>query len=53
MRAYTIDQVAEQWQLSTKTIRRLIDTNQLEAFRIGGSIRISEAAMRKAMGLNA
>lgn len=53
MRAYTTDQVAEILQLSSRTVRSLIEANELEAFRIGGSVRITEAALQKAMGITA
>lgn len=49
MRAYTVDQAATTFQVSTKTIRRLIDAGTLPSFRVGNSIRIPESAIRDLM----
>lgn len=38
----TLNQVAERWQVSEKTVRRQVDRNQLKAHRIGGQLRIAE-----------
>jgi excisionase family DNA binding protein len=40
---YTVKQIAERWQCSEKTVRRLIDRGDLIAHRLGGRHRISEA----------
>lgn len=48
----TVDEAARLVRLSTKTIRRLIDTGQIPAIKVSGSIRIPvawrEALMRAA-----
>lgn len=40
---YTVRQIAERWQCSEKTVRRLIERGELVAHRLGGRHRISEA----------
>ena len=40
---YTVKQIAERWQCSEKTVRRLIERGDLIAHRLGGGHRISEA----------
>ena len=40
-RFFTITQVAERWQCSEKTVRRLVARDELIAHRIGAQIRIS------------
>lgn len=40
---YTVKQIAERWQCSEKTVRRLIERGELIAHRLGGRHRISEA----------
>lgn len=40
---YTVKQVAERWQCSEKTVRRLIARGDLIAHRLGGCHRVSEA----------
>lgn len=49
MRVYTVDQAASIFQVSTKTIRKLIKSEKIAAFRIGNSIRIPESAMQGLM----
>lgn len=39
---YTVGQIAERWQCSPKTVRRLIARGALMAHRIGSGIRISD-----------
>ena len=41
----TIEQVAEQLQVSTKTVRRMIDSGALYAVKAGGQIRIPPDAL--------
>jgi excisionase family DNA binding protein len=41
-RMLTVDQTAEQLQLSPKSVRRLIENNELVVHRIGRCIRVSE-----------
>jgi excisionase family DNA binding protein len=38
---FTIAQIAERWQVSTKTVRRMIIHNALKIHRIGNQIRVS------------
>lgn len=40
---YTLAQVADRWQTSIKTIRRLIARRELIAHRFGSQLRVSEA----------
>ena len=42
---WTIDQVADQFQVSTKAVSRLISNEQLPVVRIGRSIRIKRQAV--------
>jgi excisionase family DNA binding protein len=37
----TVHQVAENWQVSERTIRRMIEKGQLPVVRIGRAVRIS------------
>ena len=39
-RLLTVDQLAERWQMSSRTIRRMIRTEEVEVLRIGRAIRI-------------
>ncbi len=39
----TIDEVAELFNTSTRTVRRLIDSGALPVHRLGRSVRISDA----------
>lgn len=41
----TVDQAAEQLQVSTKTVRRLIEKGELPSHRIGRLRRISQEAI--------
>lgn len=45
-RLFTIQQVADETQVSVKTIRRRIDAGDLVAHRIGKSLRIAEDDFR-------
>lgn len=38
---FTITNIAERWQLSLSTIRRMIDRGELKTTRFGNSVRIS------------
>jgi len=38
-----IEQVAQQLQVSTRTVRRLMDTGELKAFRIGKRWRFTQS----------
>jgi excisionase family DNA binding protein len=39
----TVRQLAERWQCSEKSVRRLIDRGELVAHRIAGQLRVSHA----------
>lgn len=39
---FSVRQLADRLSLSTKTIRRLIDSGELPVHRIGGQLRIAE-----------
>ena len=43
MKFYTIEQIAECVDVSTRTVRRWIEKGLLAAFRVGGLVRIAEA----------
>ena len=43
LRLYTVDVVAEQLGVSTKTVRRFIAAGDLPVHRLGRQLRISEA----------
>ncbi len=43
LRLYTVDAVAEQLGVSTKTVRRWVTAGALPAHRLGRQLRISEA----------
>jgi excisionase family DNA binding protein len=49
----TIANVAASLQVSTKTVRRLIDRCELDAIRIGRSIRIQPEALKLLIGRRA
>jgi excisionase family DNA binding protein len=40
---HTIDELAERWEVSTRTVQRLIKSGALRIHRIGRLVRISEA----------
>jgi excisionase family DNA binding protein len=41
-RYHTIAELAERWQVSGRTVRRLIDNGKLRAVRIGGLLRVAD-----------
>lgn len=41
-RLFTIQEVAENWRVSTRTIRRMILSGALPAVRLGRAVRIRE-----------
>jgi len=49
---YTIAEVAECLNVSTRTVRRWIDRRLLVAHRLGGSLRIAEADVRLFLALH-
>lgn len=49
---YTLAQVADRWQTSIKTIRRIIKRGDLVAHKIGGQYRISHADLIAAERIN-
>jgi excisionase family DNA binding protein len=47
LRLLSVDDIADDLGVSTKTIRRLIDDGELRAYRIGRALRVSEDEVRK------
>ena len=45
-RVYTVRDVAELLQLSTKTVYQIIKARELEVIRIRGQIRMTDTALR-------
>jgi excisionase family DNA binding protein len=41
-RHHTIPELAERWQVSNRTVRRLIESGKLRAIRIGGQLRVAD-----------
>jgi excisionase family DNA binding protein len=41
----TIGMVAEHWGVSTRTVRRLVDSGALPVLRIGGAVRLTRQAI--------
>lgn len=46
-RLLTLQEVAERWQVSTKTIQRLIAAGRLHPVRIGRKIRLHPSDIKK------
>lgn len=46
----TIDEVAVHLRVSTRTVRRLIASGDLQASKIGRSVRVSRAAVEAMLG---
>ncbi|RJE82968.1 DNA-binding protein [Paracoccus onubensis] len=46
-RPYTPDQLAERWGCSGETVRSLIRTGKLSAFRVGRMMRITQATVEE------
>ena len=44
---YSIKHLAAQWDLSPKTIRRMINSGKMKAKRIGGSVRVPHSELLK------
>ena len=49
---FTVLQVAELLEVSTRTVQRWIDSRELVAHRLGGAVRISEADLRAFVALH-
>jgi excisionase family DNA binding protein len=47
LRLLSVDDIADDLGVSTKTIRRLIDGGELRAHRIGRALRVSEDEVRQ------
>jgi excisionase family DNA binding protein len=45
VRLLTVDDVAEQLQLSSRTVRRMITAGQIAVIRLGRAVRIHPAAV--------
>jgi len=39
-RSYRIDEIADEWRVSRRTIERAIERGEIPAFRIGRTVRI-------------
>jgi excisionase family DNA binding protein len=46
-RHHTIAELAERWQVSTRTVRRLIENGKLRAIRIGGQLRVADEVVER------
>jgi len=44
---YSITHLALQWDMSPKTIRRMVNAGKMKAKRIGGSVRIPHSELLK------
>lgn len=42
-RLFTVQEVAENWRVSTRTIRRMIRDGRLSVVRVGRAVRIRES----------
>jgi excisionase family DNA binding protein len=43
----TVEQLAKRWNVSTRTIRRLIESDKLRAVRVGNQLRIADDAVER------
>jgi excisionase family DNA binding protein len=50
---HTVPELAERWQVSTRTVRRLIESGKLRAIRIGGQLRIADDVLQRFEARNA
>ena len=46
-RHHTIAELAERWQTSERTVRRLIGNGKLRAIRIGGQLRVADDVLQR------
>jgi excisionase family DNA binding protein len=46
-RHHTVADLAERWQVSERTVRRLIENGKLRAMRIGNQLRVADDALRR------
>ena len=44
---HSIKTIANRLDLSPRTVQRLIDSGQLQAVKIGGSVRVSEVELQR------
>ena len=49
----TVEQLAERWQVSERTIRRMIENGRLRAVRIGNQLRVAEDVLERFEARNA
>jgi excisionase family DNA binding protein len=46
-KTFRVDELAREWNVSPRTIRREIDRGELDAFKVGDTWRISAEAVQK------
>lgn len=44
---YRVETIAEKLDLSPRSVRRLIDSGQLQAIKVGGSVRVSDDELQR------
>lgn len=45
-KVWTIEEIAKRWKVNSETVRRLIKSGKLDAFRAGGrNLRITQTAL--------
>lgn len=50
MKTYTVKQVSEVLQVTPMTVYRLVSRGEIDAIRIGRSVRISQSELDRLMG---
>ena len=50
-KVYTIEDIAKGLNCSKKTVYKWINEGQLEAFRVGGLLRVTKPALEKFLGI--
>jgi len=49
----TVEQLAERWQVSERTVRRMIEDGRLRAVRIGNQLRVADDVLERFEARNA
>lgn len=44
---FTLKQVAEKWQVSLRSVQRLVGANKLKVVRIGRNVRVTESELER------